>query len=386
MIIKSVPLTNSSLYSNLIWVVYDANSLNSSYKSYQYLADIYINGVKVCTAKIYPNVNNGNLGIFNLGRDIRQYVSAAFKDMQSFGEYAALVQVKFGEYYNGAKSNVEVADTERIFKNYYLDRSDKYNQIITNINFPATTRPDKTVFIFQDTAKFYIPITTGLDSSKTYQVSTIVNGVTTFRYNYFVEGSAMARFNIAGFNINEDYQVKIVESGTGTTKYINVVVECYSMYNKYVLHFLNKFGGFESYSFYRLGKRTLDITDNTYKSLGYMVNSTTGAVSYKDSDSNGYRQTTKYSVSQKESIKLGTDFLTDAEYEWLRQLMVSPLIYLQDGDTAYPVTITDKKYEFKQVSTDKLTKLDINLAFSDTFYSQNIGEANYPTSGGSPAL
>jgi hypothetical protein len=73
-----------------------------------------------------------------------------------------------------------------------------------------------------------------------------------------------------------------------------------------------------------------------------------------------------YAGSYKERMQLTSDILSTGEYDWLSELINSPLVYLLNSTTQefYPVIITDTNYEFKDDRINKTDFLTVNIEFS----------------------
>lgn len=171
-----------------------------------------------------------------------------------------------------------------------------------------------------------------------------------------------------------------IHAGTITASTISYAVQigsqtyqfriiCEPMYQPYTLHFLNKYGGFDSVIFSKVSRKTFDITKTDFGKLPYTVGFD-GQVSYK-TDNGVYNESRSvYSSLYKEKLQLNSDLLTDAEYIWLSDLILSPMIYLEDSGYLYPIVITDNNYEPKKVINDDLTNLVINIEFGTSLNAQ----------------
>jgi hypothetical protein len=156
---------------------------------------------------------------------------------------------------------------------------------------------------------------------------------------------------------------------TGDSVYrFNLV--CEPRYEVFTIHFLNRFGGFESKDFNKVSRRKIDIEKKDFGSSAYNITSL-GQPEYFNS-SKVYRETkSTYAVTWKEKMVLNSDLLTDAEYLWLEDLILSPLAYIELNDYYYPITITDSNYEPKKIINDDLTNLTLNIEFGDNFNTQH---------------
>ena len=343
MTIETEPLNISSVNGNLIWVVYDTDYTNLNYK---YVADVYVNAVFVFRSLSFPNPTN-NRGIFDLSDVIRQYTNSAFNDEQGEGKFKTSIEVKFGEQFGGVIYTNQISST-RTFVNNYLKRGEANNIMVSFNDLPATDRP-KELSIVEGTATYYVPyyFVTGAT------FNTTINGVTTTVTPAVAQ--TMQRINIADPAATADYDAVI----NGVTYRVKVV--CAGFYKNYTLHFLNKWGGWESMLFNKVSRKTISSEKKNYQQLPYRVDGA-GAVTYKVGNIMNEQGTT-FGVIYEEKLKISTDLLTDAEYQWLYQLVLSPFIYLEDAGTFYPVIIDTTNYEFKEHVVDMLTNLKIDISF-----------------------
>jgi hypothetical protein len=134
-------------------------------------------------------------------------------------------------------------------------------------------------------------------------------------------------------------------------------------YDSYRLHFLNKFGGFDSVTFDRVSRVNEEIERKSFKKL---YGSTSGRWSYNTYD----RGITNYDTAIKDRLVLNSDWLTESEYAWLEELVSSPEVYWDNGNELWAVNITDSNYEKKKVVNDKLFNLTIAVEITQKRYRQ----------------
>ena len=80
-----------------------------------------------------------------------------------------------------------------------------------------------------------------------------------------------------------------------------------------------------------------------------------------------YNESSKvYAGKYSEKMQLTSDILSTGDYDWLAELINSPLVYLLDSDSQefYPVMITDTNYEFKDDRINKTDTLTVSIEFS----------------------
>lgn len=385
--IKTFPGEYFSAQEDLLFVVYEATKANYpvTYPDYKYVADIYVGTTQVARIKRVPRPDN-KMGVFNIGNIVRNYVSAAFNpaptgfQSQQLGQgvFYLDVTVKFGEEYAFTLYTNLTVDSQRRYYNHYNARMPGQSTILGNyINKVVSTRPYATPVYTSDSFCFlpYLPTSTepiGIEI-KSYNnaglnLGTITSNITAAGIDTLQSlnvAPKVLREAAAGVLDGADYYT--VEIAGNSTYRFNLV--CEPRYTNYTLHFLNKFGGFESRNFGKVSRKNINITKTDYGRLPYNVNAD-GMVSYHNT--NGvYNQTKPVYASQfTEKLILNSDILTDEEYNWLAELVVSPMVYLQQGAYFLPCNISENSYEYKKTINDKLTNLTLNLEFGDTYNAQ----------------
>jgi hypothetical protein len=125
---------------------------------------------------------------------------------------------------------------------------------------------------------------------------------------------------------------------------------------------LNNLGGFDSFNFTKVSKESVEIERKQFKKFQQL--------NYAKTD----RLKTNYFTKFSENIELNSDLLTDAEWEGLRELMLSPIVILEvDKDTYYPVNILESNYNInKVVNETRPTSLVINIQYTFDNYRQSL--------------
>lgn len=145
-----------------------------------------------------------------------------------------------------------------------------------------------------------------------------------------------------------------------SSELITMTMQKECRYDTYRIHFLNKLGGFDAYNFTLRSQPTRETKRKSYTK------------SDNNLDVNGIRYDHKdngavdYYVSSRDKIKLRSDYLTQEENEWLKELIDSPTAYLEftkikGGKDFKSIRITTSKWSQKITSIDKLFRLDIDI-------------------------
>lgn len=387
----ATPPVFSSFNDDMVYTVLNATAVAdpATYPNYKYIADVLIDGVLVARLKKDPDPVTG-IGIFNIGQIARSYSNTVFNPgtglvSQEFGNAAffVLVTIDFGESYAFTDYLAITRATTQFFFNSYNNRKQKgsADAIGGKLDAYATNRgltaanPAK---LFLSSNYFFIPF---MSIGTTYAVVVtpiLANGNPGSPYTTSITVTtqfSIEQFNIAPQVLNtlspglinatmQGYTVKV-----GTTALVYVQLICEPMYTPYALHFLNQYGGFDTCYFTKVSRKNYSFTKTQYGKLPYTVDPS-GNVAYKNA-AGVYNETNSvYADQYTESMVLNSDLLTDTEYVWLKDLMFTPLIYLEENGNFFSVTITDSSYEAKKSVNDALTNLTLNIAFGNQLNSQ----------------
>lgn len=377
MTLESTPPEYSSVNDHLVYVAYDAHAADpATYPNYKYVGELWVNGTKQFTAKVFPHPTT-NRGIFDFGAVAREYIEPSFapgtgiaaQELAS-GTFTGSFVVKIREEYSGTVGAVVLTDSARIFYNHYNGRHNDFTALSAYTNKPLSNRGLNLEVLFTSN---YLLLPYFSTAGTAFNV--VITGGTSTRTKTVTPSAAntLQVLNISPGAINGEYSGNFTgatESYTvavgGVTYTVNIV--CPGKYTNYLLHFMNKWGGFETMLFNKVRRQTIEVERKQYKQLPYRVDGS-GVVSVK-SGSIMHQQTTVYSSQWKEKLKMQTDLLYDVDYQWLAQLVASPLVYLEDGGTMYPVSVTDNNYEPKEYIVDRLTNLALTVDFGTTNKTQ----------------
>lgn len=150
-----------------------------------------------------------------------------------------------------------------------------------------------------------------------------------------------------------------VSSVIATDSYrVNIDTNCYK-YDRYVLHFLNRLGNYDSFTFNYLSRKNSDKKTFSYKKNPY-VKVGNDLLYYNDS-----ADTKTYSTTITNKILLNSDWITDAQATWLKDMLNSSSVILEDSTGAiYSVKVTDTSYEEKLKVNDKVFNVTVNLEYN----------------------
>ena len=128
------------------------------------------------------------------------------------------------------------------------------------------------------------------------------------------------------------------------------------------------FVAFDAFSFKLVNTESIAIERKSYKiNPNRLVNA---GLDYSKKDKTNQNYHTKY----MDKIKLVSDWISENESNYLKQLLVSNEIYLDNGDGTLTAVkgVTQNDYTIKKTKTDKLFNLTIDIEMSNDNYSQSF--------------
>lgn len=180
-------------------------------------------------------------------------------------------------------------------------------------------------------------------------------------YHRIELGTGLANLNgQCAFSGAAYYEVGL---GSGTASNLKWGVNYYkiknncSPWNPIRLCWLNRLGGFDYFTFNWKNKNTINIERKQYKQnlpWNYTI---------------GMREDTILSQTSVDSYTISSDFISEVEAEWLKELYSSKEVYWLKGTDKYPIIITDNSYEVKRTLTEKMIAVSVNFKMA---YANNI--------------
>lgn len=146
--------------------------------------------------------------------------------------------------------------------------------------------------------------------------------------------------------------------------------------NDMQIHFLNRFGAWETMSFSAINREETESERRTFKSKGVTalnssivdysgyVSPTTGFTTYvKD------RKETVFFDNVKTKYTLVSDYVNEQDYKWLQQLINTPMAYVEkynpDFTLVYPCVIETSQWKQKFSGADKIFNLEITISVGE---------------------
>jgi hypothetical protein len=365
---------------------------SGTYPDYKYVCDVYIGGILQARLKAFPRPDD-KIGVFSIGNIVRNYISVNFAPTtanlraQKVGEnnFYANVICRFGEEYGNVTYTNIIIDSQRTYFGHYNGRLIGQSTTLGDYLDKAMTRRPSTTPVYRNSSFCFIPFLPTDDTTinlviKAYSGAALVGTITQPFTPTALSSNEQQLFNISPAAINAaspgfissfitSYTVQFNTTNITDDSIYRFNLVCEARYEVFTIHFLNRFGGFESRDFTKVSRRRIDIEKKSFGSSAYAITAA-GQPEYYN-DQKVYRETESvYAGAWKEKMVLNTDILTDAEYLWLEDLVLSPLAYVEIDSYFFPLKITDNNYEPKKAINDDLTNLTINIEYGDRFNTQ----------------
>jgi hypothetical protein len=365
--------SGSPSLQDTLWHIFDSNVTSTDLK---YVMDIYIGGTQQVRVKLYPEPVTG-IGYFDAGPIVRNTMTYEWLTPSNnvlmcepnvSGQVAQTYQYRIGEETSGvttlnlASGNVTAYNfVPPTFKRKVTDLSAYNGKAMSN-------RPTTIESSLGD--NIYIPVkdVSGLVVS-TYNA----NNVKIADTSYSLGGTkAFAQLNIGSPALNNPTSVitsavkyYLVQMGSSTYQ---INIDCNPKYTSYNLHFMNHLGMFDTAKFDLASRLTMDVSRKSFQKRDYTLGAT--AVSYYDANNKYVSSKIDYLNKKDHSYKLTMNAPTDAEYEWLAELIDSPQVYFELDGYYYPVSIKNNNYEYSKYVNNRLRVFEVDIDINQTRYSQ----------------
>jgi hypothetical protein len=370
------PENRASMHDDL-WHVVTSN--NTGQAGFKYVFDIYISSTLVARIKLFPDPNE-DCGTFNAGNIIRNYWTTYFKpnttqtafSHSTNGIYVAYT-IKFGEEYGGTLYTNLTEANYTAFNFYNPIFRDWSTSYLDTFDGKWLTGRDRSALECGYSEKLYISyFNFGFpDVSQALKVTVDGGAEQTGSGNLT---NALQIFDVSPGAINAYFGSTVIPSTAtqyrvriNSGDYLTIKLAC-NRYEVETLHFLNSLGGYDTMTFRLVNREERTATRESYQRPGWEVVSDT--VARYDSFKKMYAGRVNHVISQGVTFRLTSDFLTETDHTWLRDLIMSPEVYLEKGGYYYPVTIGTNNWAERIRTVDKMFNLTLDVNYSRPVNSQ----------------
>ena len=365
--------SGSPSLQDTLWHIFDSNITSADLK---YVMDIYVGGTQQVRVKLYPEPTTG-IGYFDAGPIVRNTMTYEWLTPNNnvlmcepsvSGQVAQTYQYRIGEETSGV-TTLNLASGSVIAYNFVAPTFKRKVTDLSVYNGKAMTNRPRTIEAGLGD-NIYIPVkdVSGLVVS-TYNASNVKIADTTYSLG---STKAFGQLNIGSPALNNPTsvitsEVKYYLVQIGTSSY-QVNLDCNPKYESYNLHFMNHLGMFDTARFDLASRLTMEVTRKSFTKRDYSLGAS--AVSYYDANNKYVSSKIDYLNKKDHSYKLTMNAPTDAEYEWLNELIDSPQVYFEQDGYFYPVSIKNNNYEYSKYVNNRLRVFEVDIDINQTRYSQ----------------
>lgn len=362
----------------MLFVVYESTKANDpvTYPDYSYVCDVYVDSTLVERMIARPDPTR-KMGVFDVSRALQPYASYQFSAASNKVDYDARLsyQLKFGEQYGGTLyTNLTVDSTRYAFKTY-KPRPLLNSEVIANgkaSNMPSTVNWHRSDYLLMS----YFSNSSGIaDFTADYlNGGSLVDSEVFTNADFTANKIRQINFGDLAYNASGVDTIKVYGGATSETLLLTVNLLC-AKHPVFTLVWLNPFGGYDSQTFGMVSKKMIEVNRKAYSPLHYQIDPS-GVIQY-GANNVFYGGKKGYGSIVNVKLSLTSHLLNDAEYKWLADLFISPEVYIYAENTDLgangyfiPVTISANNYDYRTYKNSRLTPLQFDVEFSDTYNSQ----------------
>jgi hypothetical protein len=310
--------------------------------------------------------------------------------------------VTFQEYYDGQlQGQVEASDSLYVtnasptyiqfasndWQEYQLSNTQQQKLLLSNFNNNKVAAGSLTNFSNNDnwlkikedqkvqiqwlqrsgTASFIVNLRTVDAAFNVLSTSVLYNPNTSEGYYSLDVGrqevSAHA-WNVAPVFTNAKYYAITIQSSSAaplnSKQYLYEIDDCDTNYTPYELHYLNRWGGYDSFTFDGKSTESSNINKTFAKYSTDRINGT--SLEYTTSA----QRTRAFNTSLNESYNLNSRLLSDFESDGLEDLISSPEVYWRSTDGFVNVNVQGTTYERKRSENGKVFSLALTMTIDNS--------------------
>lgn len=151
-------------------------------------------------------------------------------------------------------------------------------------------------------------------------------------------------------------------------------------YNPVHLYWLNQLGGWDSFSFIKKNERSIDVERKRYKTYSGDYNNATTENPFSTQAYS--RSLTEREPIVKTFLNLTSDWLTESEFRYLRDLFRSKSVWMVDDNTdgysVVPVVVEDNNYLMRRERNSHKYNQNIRLQIANENETLNIENTPFP--------
>lgn len=385
------------VYQPCCWVF---DSTNNAQTNFLYLVDVYWDSTLQKSFKLPARPDNGYC-VFDISRIMQSVVtedittaSGFIENENSFKCYTLKVGEEYGTVASGFSNlwlSSDVGDycafNGDLSREVYLDWDcTEYQLSGTSSKFLTNAPRPQSLHLNQLAWLYFIQDATDVNKMqiKTYDSSgslIATNNVTITS----ASGDIHYSFGVGSYQLNNSglgtiitssvsyYTCQVLRDSTALSEVFRFNVdEGACRYDTKRIHFLNKLGGYDSFNFTLVSKNNYDVqrAEFTRNKFGFETRAT-GNYNFYNSSTTDFYDYTLASRGKKvfwqqvgETLKVTSDWISEAEATWLLELVSSRDIYLEYNNELVAVNIKTSTYETKKKENEKLFNIELEFEYS----------------------
>jgi hypothetical protein len=365
--------SGSPSVQDTLWHIFDSNITNADLK---YVVDLYVGGVQQVRVKLYPEPVTG-IGYFDAGPIVRNTMTYQWLTPNTnvlmcepnvSGQIGQTYQYRIGEESSGV-TTLNLASGNVTAYNFVAPTFERKVTDLSAYNGKAlSNRPNEINAALGDNIYLGVKDVAGFVLS-TYNFSNVKIADTTYSLG---STKSFAQLNVGSPALNNPTavitsSVKYYTITIGTNIY-KVNIDCNPKYTSYNLHFMNHLGMFDTAKFDLASRLTMDVQRKSYQKRDYTFGPS--SVTYYDANKKYVDSKVNYLNKKDHGYKLTMNAPSDAEYEWLAELVDSPQVYFEMDSYFYPVSIKNTNFEYSKYVNNRLRVFEVEIDINQTRFSQ----------------
>lgn len=352
------PTDRTGCLSPVIYQVYDA--ANVAQAGFYYEFEVYVwSGsaafpvTPVATINRKPDVYGGDRGWIDIREIIQQEIE---RDITFSGTYQPNIQagvkrvgVKCRGVWN-ASAGSQVSSNIQLITAGYNYTSDGFN---ADYSAKDVYTDRSIIYLTEDTTEFYLWFNPNTCTS-------IDVGAYSETPNAIVDSNE----EIQGIDIVQLMSNASLTGADSTITFAGAAVDievkylCQSRWGSVLVHYLNRYGVYESFVFNALSKKTTNFTNETYNQPIYKTSSL-------DADfSTGVAITTSFVEQSMTRLIVNTDYIPEEYNDIIEQIIISRNSLTIDNSFLTSIRCTDKSLTRKTRVNDKLVQYTLTFEYN----------------------
>ena len=133
---------------------------------------------------------------------------------------------------------------------------------------------------------------------------------------------------------------------------------------------MNSVGGYDTINFSLVNKESRSFERKSFEQIDWQLSGSTMSRVGSFGKFNG--GSIQFATAQTITYKLTSDWLNLTEYNWIKELIGSPEVYMEDTTNGYyiPVKVSTSSWTEKKRYADKVYNLELDIEFGSKAYSQ----------------